>query len=165
MAWLTLPFCRNHWQTTIICINNFSRCIAVHNLKSFKMAKIYRLRKTNRSTAVFSDNFVTYLAPWDVSDIPTPPRQFATHPPPQPHFILPVSSKLFPLPPALYDDATSMQRTTRRPPAPLTSYLENQGQGNLCPRIHWNQQRVPAYTIFQMCNNTVTDILLYPTPP
>lgn len=69
----------------------------LHTCFHWTLFKLTRSKDRRRQTsaAVFSDNFVTHLAPWDVSDIPTPPRQFATQPPPQPPFLSVLSQPFF----------------------------------------------------------------------
>ena len=70
------PFClRCPYSPLPFRRNNLHTCF---HWTLFKLTRS-KDRRRQTSAAVFSDNFVTHLAPWDVSDIPTPPRQFATH--------------------------------------------------------------------------------------
>ena len=48
-----LPFCRHHYSDNIICTHILSRCVAIQNFKSFKMDKIYSLKKTNIFSSIF----------------------------------------------------------------------------------------------------------------
>ena len=125
-----LPFCRHHYSDNIICTHILSRCVAIQNFKSFKWTRSIAWRRQT-SSAVFSDNFVTYLAPWDVSDIPTPPRQFATQPPP--HFLSVSSFWFWTRIIWCNEHATNNQETT----SPSNKLLGKSGLGNLCPRTQW----------------------------
>ena len=109
-------------------------------------------RQTER---VFSDKFVvTYLAPWDVSDILAPPRLFATSPP---SFCLVQSFSVDPHH-ISNEHAPTNQETIASP------CNEPHGNSGLEIFIQESKEKVPAYTIFPMCDlKPISLIISYPS--